>query len=1114
MAIDLEKYRKEPTATGGATPHVDINKYRKAPVPQTEPVKPWDTSGFKAGFTGALKSIGGTAMGIGVLGRKIQTKLGMKTGPDGIFDKGSEDNIKATEFLKAKTPAEQTAKLGADITQFFLPSSGANKLSTGMSKLQGALVRTAPDVTLAALQSQGDAKTTATTGVTSAVANLLIPGPAAKISSKIMSGVVPGYVSDVATGLTGARGEDRTGVNAFIPGAGTALGTALGVAGAVPAIKERGLPFTEKRNLSRSVTKRGEAITEIRSRYSKTEKAFAAAERKGVDIQKTLSETSLLNGAVDNNGLVKVDKALENFNEFISPYEGQVKEALVKEGRKVNLNNLVDDAVNYIDKSNLSDVQKTDLQKEIAKTLESFQQFNGNIIPLTSVHDTKIFLGSRNNYLIPSKDIVDKEAARFFKEVIEKNSTIMDVGGFNAELSKYYAIRDAVESLDKTRVLNGRAGKYFASVVGGLAGATTGNPIIALAGAEGGARFKGAMMERALGGDIKKGLEVSDAMLNAQKPMATGKAAIPSVVIPKAKSALGVLNLGNQSSKSSGKMSGSLKITQAENPKTKASIIPKNPTPKVATAQVGTTLTPKEINDAKIKEIFGDISPTEKKDNPIPETIIGKSRKTSQLSDELEMERVALNIKEEALKADPASKLMKYISKRGDSKGTLAEVTGRQANKSGIGVDVRVTDLGFKSSEEARDAVELYKKRTASLALAKQDFAAKVKEYKKSEVNSLEEAAFQAKNAVNEGEMFAGAAMGFEKDEEGNIDFNIEKAAMGMAGLGVAGSVSKNTRAQAIAKKINTETRDELAKFITVVKGKAVTTNSGALKFKAIDGMTEKEAQQAFEDGLRFLDFDTKNMDTLASATPGKIASFYEQILSVPESKGLGKLTPKTSNNLVQEAKKYKTTVNLQDKDDLEYLERIFSRDAIADIKAGKMENWRGDNYADLAKVNIISEVPQTVEQKLAGKIKDVKLNSDTFYHGTSAGSADSIMSLGFQPGSKLPKNAYRGGGYGKIQSTVSFAETPKEAGIFSTLTRDGKIVEAKLKPNARIVSIDGIEDAVDLEDYISYLKKQKIDAVYIGGGEKELVVINPKSVTPTKSQLTDIWNKANAKVD
>jgi hypothetical protein len=589
MAIDLEKYRKEPTATGGATPHVDINKYRKAPVPQTEPVKPWDTSGFKAGFTGALKSIGGTAMGIGVLGRKIQTKLGMKTGPDGIFDKGSEDNIKATEFLKAKTPAEQTAKLGADITQFFLPSSGANKLSTGMSKLQGALVRTAPDVTLAALQSQGDAKTTATTGVTSAVANLLIPGPAAKISSKIMSGVVPGYVSDVATGLTGARGEDRTGVNAFIPGAGTALGTALGVAGAVPAIKERGLPFTEKRNLSRSVTKRGEAITEIRSRYSKTEKAFAAAERKGVDIQKTLSETSLLNGAVDNNGLVKVDKALENFNEFISPYEGQVKEALVKEGRKVNLNNLVDDAVNYIDKSNLSDVQKTDLQKEIAKTLESFQQFNGNIIPLTSVHDTKIFLGSRNNYLIPSKDIVDKEAARFFKEVIEKNSTIMDVGGFNAELSKYYAIRDAVESLDKTRVLNGRAGKYFASVVGGLAGATTGNPIIALAGAEGGARFKGAMMERALGGDIKKGLEVSDAMLNAQKPMATGKAAIPSVVIPKAKSALGVLNLGNQSSKSSGKMSGSLKITQAENPKTKASIIPKNPTPKVATAQVGTT---------------------------------------------------------------------------------------------------------------------------------------------------------------------------------------------------------------------------------------------------------------------------------------------------------------------------------------------------------------------------------------------------------------------------------------------------------------------------------------------------------------------------------------------
>lgn len=213
----------------------------------------------------------------------------------------------------------------------------------------------------------------------------------------------------------------------------------------------------------------------------------------------------------------------------------------------------------------------------------------------------------------------------------------------------------------------------------------------------------------------------------------------------------------------------------------------------------------------------------------------------------------------------------------------------------------------------------------------------------------------------------------------------------------------------------------------------------------------------------------------------------------------------------IQEAKKYKTTVNLQDKNDLDYLERIFSKDTINDILAGKKTNWRGESYEDLARVNFISETPKTIEQQLSGKIKDVKLKSNTFYHGTNSDAADNIIKSGFKRGSDLPIDAVRGGGYGKMQSSISLAETPKEASIFSTLTPNGKIVEAKLKDNARVVSIDGVQDAVDLEDYIKYLRKQKVDAVYIGGGEKELVVLNPKSVTPIKSQTSDLWNKSQS---
>jgi len=256
-------------------------------------------------------------------------------------------------------------------------------------------------------------------------------------------------------------------------------------------------------------------------------------------------------------------------------------------------------------------------------------------------------------------------------------------------------------------------------------------------------------------------------------------------------------------------------------------------------------------------------------------------------------------------------------------------------------------------------------------------------------------------------------------------------------------------------------------------------------------------------------------VDSYAQMTPAqRQAGFVDPTAKIGRS---SQTKPPTDplEALKVEARKYKTTVNLQDKNDLEYLERIFSKSTIEDILSGQKTNWRGESYEDLARVNFISETPKTIEQQLAGKIKDYKPASDTFYHGTSADSARKIMGEGFKSGTELPKDAYRGGGYGKIQEGVSFAETPKEAGIFSTLTRDGEIVEAKLKKGAKVVTIDGIEDAVDLADYTKYLKKQGIDAVYIGGGEKELVVLNTKAVTPVKSQLLDLYNQSKLpKVD
>ncbi len=208
----------------------------------------------------------------------------------------------------------------------------------------------------------------------------------------------------------------------------------------------------------------------------------------------------------------------------------------------------------------------------------------------------------------------------------------------------------------------------------------------------------------------------------------------------------------------------------------------------------------------------------------------------------------------------------------------------------------------------------------------------------------------------------------------------------------------------------------------------------------------------------------------------------------------------------IKKDKKYKITLNVQDKNDFEKLARIFNEEVAEELRKNpNAKNWRGNKYSDLAKVNIVSFEPKTIAEKLKGKIKGYKLKNKYLYHGTAGDSADAIIKQGFKTGKELQEDAYRGGGYGKIQDSVSFALTPKSASRFAELTKDGKIIKAKLKKNAKIVKIEGIEDAIDLEEYLPFLRKKGIDAVYIGGGEREIVVINPKIIetigTVKKSQ-------------
>lgn len=661
MAVDLEKYRKQPTTTGGVgptpTPTVDINKYRKAPVvagPTFDvPIDPAKASQQRLQQSQSEQGFYDKEAGKGFFSRfgkalvsnLAPSQVGLGKSLAGILyqgskaDQGLQESITQGEDVKVNLAKEiaKNEQAGLDTTRLKQAYNDLEKTTAGSvktardlvqlpstAKVAGQLGGTALDVLTAG--TYGKAKTGAMStgklfsGSAPAVKTLATAAGAPELgnlagqqarglfsrqgAANIAKGAIPGYASDVTLGLQGERGEDREGAAAFIPGLGTALGAGI------PALSEATQTVRNIANPTPGIVeKRLSGLKDLETKNGKVARVFEAADRKGVDVRKTLSETNLLNGAIDADGRISSDKALNNFNEFIQPWEGKVKEALQAEGRSIQLNQLADEASDFIDNSKLSDRQKVELQKEIADNLDAFQQFRGKAVPVASVHDTKVVLANANNYLNPGKNIVDKEAARFFKEVVEKNTSSMDVAKYNKELSKYYTVREALEAMDRAVVSGGRMGKYFSSLIGTGVGGLAGGPVGAIVGAEAGAKVRSGIMSRAFGSDIQKGLEVTPELTGALRPVATGKAAIPELILGRKKPPIGDIKIPS--------------FLKSETFKTKipaaiiGSKIPVKDVPEIVKAQVNKTkklgkLTPRQVNDAKIKEQFGDIGGTKK----------------------------------------------------------------------------------------------------------------------------------------------------------------------------------------------------------------------------------------------------------------------------------------------------------------------------------------------------------------------------------------------------------------------------------------------------------------------------------------------------------------------
>lgn len=289
--------------------------------------------------------------------------------------------------------------------------------------------------------------------------------------------------------------------------------------------------------------------------------------------------------------------------------------------------------------------------------------------------------------------------------------------------------------------------------------------------------------------------------------------------------------------------------------------------------------------------------------------------------------------------------------------------------------------------------------------------------------------------------------------------------------------------------------------FMKAGGGKAASEAIDAL-VKATKPEEVKSILEGFGVGKKAVE---DSADALAKATT------REEVQGIlTGTKGKAAKIPEVKAAADAAAPKYQRTLNLQNPDDAAQIDQVLNSGAADRFKSGDFSYGRYGNdkakMEEFMKANIVDE-PYKKPTLKTTPYKGTRV----LYHGTSPESAAAITEKGFTKGADLPEDAFRGGGYGYIQNSTSFSTDPIMASRFTGTGSKGSLVRAELSPDAKVVSVKGIQDAAELEGHIPDLLKKGVDAVWIGGGEKELVVLNPAKV---QAQAAKDFSVINAKKD
>lgn len=170
-------------------------------------------------------------------------------------------------------------------------------------------------------------------------------------------------------------------------------------------------------------------------------------------------------------------------------------------------------------------------------------------------------------------------------------------------------------------------------------------------------------------------------------------------------------------------------------------------------------------------------------------------------------------------------------------------------------------------------------------------------------------------------------------------------------------------------------------------------------------------------------------------------------------------------------------------------------------IDNSSLRDWIPNSRGELTQKKIISYLKGISSgrsttwgiSKEIAKFDDAQdLFNHIYFHGTGGFSKGLSPSITF---SDTKIQEVGGGGYGDKYWGISLSKNKRTSEHFSGESRSVSIYPIILDKNAKVVVMTEIQDALDLEDHIIDLWKNNVDAVWIGGGEQELVVLNPRAI-------------------